>query len=131
MVLPKSPTSIAAVACFLYGSRMLSSAIKNGSEWCSDEEMKKRGVFEGRSLSMGWWEVERQRSRSQSDVSSVSRISEERFSGESVSEEETQPRAASRGDQNSPDEQNGHNQTRLGIDIDIADRPLLRNASPI
>ncbi|KAJ5164017.1 uncharacterized protein N7500_005847 [Penicillium coprophilum] len=135
-VLPKSPTSIAAVASFLHGSRMLSSAIPHGSGWCGDEELNKRGVFEGRSFSMGWWEVERQRNRSQSDVSSVSRMSEERVSGESVSGEsvsgeETQTYAEFHGDQNPPDEQNGHKQTRFGIDVDVADRPLLRNASHI
>ncbi|KAJ9489947.1 hypothetical protein VN97_g3319 [Penicillium thymicola] len=42
-VLPKSPTSIASVASFLYGSRMLSYVIPPGAEWYSDEELKKRG----------------------------------------------------------------------------------------
>ncbi|KAJ5835440.1 hypothetical protein N7447_001466 [Penicillium robsamsonii] len=117
-VLPKSPTSIASVASFLYGSRMLSSAIPNGSEWCSDEDLKTRRVFEGRTFSMGWWAVERQRNRSQSDVSSVSA-------------DETRERSGSDEGQNFLGEHNGRKETRFGIDVDIADRPLLRNASPI
>lgn len=34
-VLPKSPTSIAAIASFVYGSRLLGSVIPSGAEWYS------------------------------------------------------------------------------------------------
>jgi hypothetical protein len=120
-VLPKSPTSIASVASFLYGSRILRSAIPSGSEWCSDEELKKRRVFEGSSFSMGWWE-EKQRDRTGSVSSSLS----------SVSEDEFQEQEQSDGVQTCLSDEDGlKRRTRFGIDVDIADRPLLRNPSPV
>ncbi|KAL5360844.1 hypothetical protein BJX96DRAFT_184846 [Aspergillus floccosus] len=44
-VLPKNPCSIGAVA----------NVIPKGAEWCGDEELKRRGAFEGRKFTMGWW----------------------------------------------------------------------------
>ena len=117
-ILPKSPTSLASVASFLYDSRILSSAIPSGSEWCSAEELKKRGVFMGRTFSMGWWKVEKQRSRSQSNVSSVS-------------EDETPRHGEFDGGQSSLGEEDGRKRTKFGIDVDVVVSPLLRNASPI
>jgi len=117
-ILPKSPTSIASVASFLYDSRILSYAIPSGSEWCSDEKLKKRGVFVGRTFSMGWWEVEKQRSRRQSNVSSVS-------------EDETPRHGEFDGGQSSLGEEDGRKRTKFGIDVDVVVSPLLRNASPI
>jgi hypothetical protein len=118
-IIPKSPTSIASVASFLYGSRILGSGIPSGSEWCPDEELKKRGVFQGHSFSMGWWEVEKHRNRSGSSASSNS----------SISEDETQGRGGFGRGQNSLSEQDGKRGTRFGIDVELADRPLLRNPS--
>ncbi|KAM5476978.1 hypothetical protein MauCBS54593_000249 [Microsporum audouinii] len=68
-VLPKSPLSIAAAASLLSDSRILNSGtassferskgiIPPGSEWCNDEQLKQRGVFQGRTFTLGWWGVE-------------------------------------------------------------------------
>ncbi|KAJ5621127.1 hypothetical protein N7510_005111 [Penicillium lagena] len=47
---------IAAVASLLYGSRILENDfLPSEAEWCDDNELKRRGVFEGRTFSMGWW----------------------------------------------------------------------------
>ncbi|KAJ5831711.1 hypothetical protein N7474_000022 [Penicillium riverlandense] len=55
-VLPTNPCSIAGVASLLYGSRILGTEfIPTEAEWCDDDELKRRGVFEGRKFSMGWW----------------------------------------------------------------------------
>ncbi|CAG8260359.1 unnamed protein product [Penicillium salamii] len=97
-ILPKSPTSIASVASFLYGSRLLGSVLPRGAEWWSDGDLKRR-VFEGRSFSMGFWE-KNDRHRD-SDVSSVSDVD--------VSEmHEPMDRSTSR--------------TRFGIDVDFERR---------
>lgn len=58
-VLPKSPTSIASVASFLYGSNLLNSVFLPGAEWYSADELKRRGTFEGRTFSMGWWQTDK------------------------------------------------------------------------
>lgn len=59
-VLPKNPCSIAAVASLLAGSSLLrEDVIPVGSEWCNDWQLKRRGVFEGRAFTMGWWESKR------------------------------------------------------------------------
>lgn len=58
-VLPKNPGSIAAVASLLAGADMLKT-IPQGSEWWDDKELKKQGVFAGRTFSMGWWAHDRQ-----------------------------------------------------------------------
>ncbi|CAG7930768.1 unnamed protein product [Penicillium olsonii] len=105
-VLPKSPTSIASVASFLYGSRLLGSVIPRGAEWDSDAILKKRGIFEG-SFSMGWWEVDRQTSRRNSDVSSISGVSDEMHERGAMEESTSR--------------------TRFGIDADHEDWPLLRS----
>jgi Protein of unknown function (DUF3433) len=58
-VLPKNPCSIAAVASMLASSKMLSEqVIPPGSEWCSNKELRKRGVFEGYTYTLGWWDQE-------------------------------------------------------------------------
>ena len=56
-VLPKNPSSIAAVASLLAESEMLKT-IPKGSEWADDKELKKQGVFAG-TFSMGWWSRDR------------------------------------------------------------------------
>lgn len=54
-ILPKNPYSIAAQASLLAGSSMLKEdVIPSGSEWCSDKELRERGVFDGSLFSMGW-----------------------------------------------------------------------------
>ncbi|KAK5945145.1 hypothetical protein PMZ80_002349 [Knufia obscura] len=58
-VLPKPVGTIAAVASLLAGSRLIdekSGLIPHGSEWLSDTEMKKRGMWEGEKFRMGWWD---------------------------------------------------------------------------
>ena len=58
-VLPKNPCSIAIVASMLAESKILSErTIPSGSEWCSDEELWERGVFEGHTYTLGWWDQE-------------------------------------------------------------------------
>ena len=54
-VLPKNPCSIAAVASLLAGSMLGRGDIPNGAEWGDDEKLRRRGVFEGYTFSMGWW----------------------------------------------------------------------------
>lgn len=56
-VLPKNPSSIAAVASLLAESEMLKT-IPKGSEWADDKELKKKAVFAG-TFSMGWWSRDR------------------------------------------------------------------------
>ncbi|KAK3984762.1 hypothetical protein QBC44DRAFT_385482 [Cladorrhinum sp. PSN332] len=55
-LLPKNPCSIAAVASLLAGSVLLDT-IPEGSEWLSDEEVRKAEIFEGKLFTMGWWET--------------------------------------------------------------------------
>ena len=68
-VLPKNPLSIAAAASLLADSYILGSGtttcherstgmIPSGSEWCNDRQLKQRGVFQGRTFTLGWWDVE-------------------------------------------------------------------------
>lgn len=57
-VLPKEVGTIGAVASLLAGSRLVdekSGLIPVGSEWISDNEMKRRGLFKGERFRMGWW----------------------------------------------------------------------------
>lgn len=57
-VLPKEVGTIGAVASLLAGSRLVdekSGLIPRGSEWISDNEMMKRGMFKGERFRMGWW----------------------------------------------------------------------------
>ncbi|OJI99829.1 hypothetical protein ASPVEDRAFT_126945 [Aspergillus versicolor CBS 583.65] len=69
-ILPKNPLSIAAAASLLADSHILGSGrtadherstgmIPPGSEWCNDRQLKERGVFQGRTFTLGWWETER------------------------------------------------------------------------
>jgi hypothetical protein len=53
-IVPKSPYTIAAVWSLLAGSKMLGEDfIPPGSEWYNDEQLKSRGVLEGRSFRLG------------------------------------------------------------------------------
>ena len=55
-VLPKNPSSIAAVASVLAGSKLLEKEmISTGRERCSDEELDKRRIFDGYFFSLGRW----------------------------------------------------------------------------
>lgn len=57
--LPKNPNSIAAVASMLQGSKMVETKyVQKRSEWCSDKELRRRGVFTTQRFSMGWWNME-------------------------------------------------------------------------
>ncbi|KUJ24521.1 uncharacterized protein LY89DRAFT_727543 [Mollisia scopiformis] len=54
-VLPSSPTSIAAVASLLAGAKLL-ECFPAGSEWLSNEELRKLEVFGGKEgFSLRWW----------------------------------------------------------------------------
>jgi Protein of unknown function (DUF3433) len=56
-ILPKSPYTIAAVWSLLAGSKMLGEDfIPPGSEWYNDEQLKSRGVLEGRLFRLGDFE---------------------------------------------------------------------------
>jgi len=56
-VVPKNPHTIAATWSLLAGSKMLEEEIiPLGAEWCDDNQLKGRGVFEGRTFTLGWWE---------------------------------------------------------------------------
>jgi hypothetical protein len=58
-VLPKCPSSIAAIASLVHGSKMVDpNLIPEGSEWCNDNDLKSRGVFAGQTFTMGWWSRE-------------------------------------------------------------------------
>lgn len=57
-VLPKNPGSIATVASLLAESETLKK-IPEVLEWHDDKELKKQGVFAGRTFSMGWWSRDR------------------------------------------------------------------------
>ncbi|KAJ9662799.1 hypothetical protein H2198_001251 [Neophaeococcomyces mojaviensis] len=57
-VLPKPVGTIGAVASLLAGSRFVdekSGLIPPGSEWLSDTELEKRGMWAGEEFRMGWW----------------------------------------------------------------------------
>lgn len=55
-VLPKNPRSIAGTASLLAGSHLLEEdVIPLGAEWCSDRELRDRGMLQGLWFSMGWW----------------------------------------------------------------------------
>ena len=56
-VLPHSPTSIAGVASLLAGSELVDRIlVPKGSEWMGDNELKRKGVFQGDLFGLGWWE---------------------------------------------------------------------------
>jgi hypothetical protein len=56
-IVPKSPYTIGAVWSLLASSKMLGEdVIPPGSEWCNDEQLKSRRVFEGKSFTLGLWE---------------------------------------------------------------------------
>jgi len=56
-VVPKNPHTIAATWSLLAGSKMLEEEIiPLGAEWCDDKQLKGRGVFEGRTFTLGWRE---------------------------------------------------------------------------
>lgn len=55
-ILPKNPHSVAATWSLLAGSKMMEEdVIPPGSEWCDDKELDARGVFSGRTFTLGWW----------------------------------------------------------------------------
>ena len=56
-VLPKGPCSVAAGASLLAGSDLLGQT-PPGTEWMSDNERKKSGMFEGKLFGLGIWAVE-------------------------------------------------------------------------
>jgi hypothetical protein len=55
--LPHNPHTLAGSMTLLAGSEMCSrSVVPEGTEWISDKELKRAGVFEGYLFSLGWWE---------------------------------------------------------------------------
>jgi len=54
LVLPKNPCSIAATASLLADSEFL-ALVPPGSEYCDDEELKRRPPFDGYLFSLNWW----------------------------------------------------------------------------
>ncbi|KAK4942606.1 hypothetical protein LTR10_017735 [Elasticomyces elasticus] len=57
-VLPKPMGSVAAVASLLAGSRIVdetSGLIPKGSEYWSDKDWEKSGIWQGEMFRMGWW----------------------------------------------------------------------------
>jgi hypothetical protein len=55
-LLPQNPCSIGAAASFLAGSKILDrSVIPKGSEFLSDKDMVKEGLFKGLRFRLGWW----------------------------------------------------------------------------
>jgi hypothetical protein len=55
-LLPQNPCSIGAAASFLAGSSMLDrSIIPKGSEFLSDRDMEREGLFNGLRFRLGWW----------------------------------------------------------------------------
>ena len=59
-ILPHNPCSIAGTMSLLAESEMCETRkiIPVGSEWKSNQELKREGVFSGRSFRMGWWNEE-------------------------------------------------------------------------
>lgn len=56
-VLPHSPTSIAGVASLVAGSELVDRRfVPRGSEWMSDKQLKREGIFQGKLFGLGWWE---------------------------------------------------------------------------
>lgn len=56
-VLPHSPTSIAGVASLLAGSELVDrNLVPKGSEWMSNKELKREGIFKEELFGLGWWE---------------------------------------------------------------------------
>lgn len=57
-LLPQNPCSIGAAASFLAGSSLVNrTVLPPGSEFLSDQEMLKRGYFQGLMFRMGWWDA--------------------------------------------------------------------------
>jgi hypothetical protein len=55
--LPHNPHTLAGSMTLLAGSEMCSrSVVPEGTEWVSDKELKRVGVFDGYLFSLGWWE---------------------------------------------------------------------------
>ncbi|KUJ19489.1 uncharacterized protein LY89DRAFT_773942 [Mollisia scopiformis] len=54
LLLPKNPASIAAKVSLLVDSELLET-IPEGAEWDNDDELRRKGVFEGYVYSLGWW----------------------------------------------------------------------------
>jgi hypothetical protein len=75
-ILPHNPASIAIMATLLIDSKMLTTEKLNippGTEFMSNREMEKSGVFDGLLFSLGWWDTnERGRQRYGIDVGQAS-----------------------------------------------------------
>ena len=59
-ILPHNSASIATMAALLVGSEMLTTEklkIPPGTEFMSNKEMEKSGVFDGWLCSLGWWDT--------------------------------------------------------------------------
>lgn len=55
-LLPQNPCSIGAAASFLAGTALVNRTVMPpGSEFLSDQQMLKRGYFQGQRFRMGWW----------------------------------------------------------------------------
>lgn len=56
-VLPHSPTSIAGMASLLAGSELVDrNFVPIGSEWMSDDELKREGILQSGVFGLGWWD---------------------------------------------------------------------------
>lgn len=61
-ILPHSPTSIAIMATLLAGSKMMTTEKLNippGTEFMTNKEMEKSGIFDGWLFSLGWWDTDK------------------------------------------------------------------------
>ncbi|KAF2154588.1 hypothetical protein K461DRAFT_275713, partial [Myriangium duriaei CBS 260.36] len=55
-ILPKNPTTIAAMASLLAGARLLrDDYIPAGAEMLSDKKLREQGVLQGKRVRLGWW----------------------------------------------------------------------------
>ncbi|KAI9759928.1 MAG: hypothetical protein M1840_002761 [Geoglossum simile] len=55
-VLPQNPHTLIAVGSLLAGSEMLREELNPpGAEWWDDSEAERKGIFTGRTFSLGWW----------------------------------------------------------------------------
>jgi hypothetical protein len=56
-ILPNNPCSIAVMSSLIADSEFVKQDIVHeGSEWCNDKELGKRGIFEGYLFSLGMWD---------------------------------------------------------------------------
>ncbi|KAK5326332.1 hypothetical protein LTR70_002099 [Exophiala xenobiotica] len=95
-VLPKNPLSIAAAASLFADSKMLQLAvgerkafIPKGTEWYSNKELQRRGIFETRTYAMSWWDAAGERVNDYKDGKAGHRKSGKRTPGTSTDETTT------------------------------------------